>query len=106
MNTVIDNYESLSSLMGLMREAAAQGQWNRLLDLETQCRQQVETMKQADVQMQLDPTARAKKRDLILKILADDATIRRHTQPWMEQLQRLMRSTRQEQQVRQAYGGG
>ena len=105
MNTVIDNYESLSSLVGLMREAATQGQWNRLLDLEMQCRQHVETMKQGDAQATLDLVARARKKDLILKILADDATIRRHTHPWMDQLQQLMRSTRQEQQVRQAYRG-
>ena len=106
MNTVIDKYESLSSLMGLMRDAAAQGQWDRLLDLETQCRRHVESMRQADAKIPLGPDEGAKKRNLILKILADDAIIRRHTQPWMEQLQRVMRSTRLEQQVRRAYGGG
>ena len=105
MATGIDNYESLSSLMGLMREAASQGQWNRLLDLEMQCCQQVESMKQAVSQAPLSHAEREKKRNLILKILADDAAIRRHTEPWMEQLQRVMRTTRQEQQVRQAYSG-
>ncbi len=105
VSTSIEHYESLSSLMGLMREAAAQGQWNRLLELEAQCRHQVDGMRQADAQAPLDQAARAKKRDLILKILADDATIRRHTQPWMERIQVALRATRQERQVRQAYSG-
>ena len=105
VDTPIQNYESLSSLMGLMREAAAQGQWTRLLDLETRCRQHVETMKQGDTQATLDPAARARKKDLILKILSDDANIRRHTQPWMEQLQQAIQITRKDQQVRQAYSG-
>lgn len=105
MVSTIQNYELLSSLMGLMREAAAQGQWDRLLALESQCRAQVEIMRQTDARALLDGVARARKKDLILKILADDATIRRHTQPWMERIQGVLRTTRQEERVRRAYGG-
>lgn len=106
MNPVIENYESLSSLMGQMSEAAAQGQWDHLMDLEKQCRQRVEVMKVTDAQTALvEEATRKRKVALIRKILADDAVIRSHTQSWMEQLQRVMRTTHQEQQVRRAYAG-
>ena len=107
MNPVIENYEFLSDLMGQMRAAAAQGQWDHLIDLEKQCRQRVEIMKGADAQGTLvEEDARKHKAALIRKMLADDAVIRSHTQSWMEQLQRVMHTTRQEQQVRRAYAGG
>jgi flagellar protein FliT len=106
MDAVVENYESLSSLMEQMSEAAALGQWDRLIELEKQCRARVETMKSADARSVLSEASRLRKAALIKKILADDAAIRSHTQPWMEQLQRVMRTTRQEQQVRRAYAGG
>ena len=107
MNPVIENYESLSRLMGQMSDTATQGQWDHLIALEKQCRQRVEIMKAADGQAALvEDDARKRKAALIRKILADDAVIRSHTQSWMEQLQRVMRTTHQEQQVRRAYAGG
>lgn len=107
MNQVIENYESLSSITALMREAAAQGEWDRLVDLENQCRQRVEVMKAADTATPvLDESSRKRKVELIIKILADDAAIRNYTQPWMAKLQRLMQGTRTEQRVQQAYLGG
>ncbi|MDA8415810.1 MAG: flagellar protein FliT [Betaproteobacteria bacterium] len=99
----VQNYEALSSLMGLMREAASTGQWDRLLTLEQQAQERVRVMRQADPQTTLDESAKERKKALILKMLADDATIRHHTQPWMEKLQWALRSSRQEQKVRRAY---
>ena len=99
----IQNYEALSSLMGLMREAAASGQWDQLVALEKQCQERVQIMRQVDAQSALAESARERKKTLILKILADDASIRQNTQPWMEKLQWALRTTRQEKKVRQAY---
>jgi flagellar protein FliT len=107
MNQVIESYESLSAITALMREAAAQGQWDRLIELENECRQRVETMKSADAPLpELNETSRKRKVELIHKILADDAAIRSHTEPWMDQLQRIMHNAKVEQRVRQAYSGG
>lgn len=101
---VIGNYESLSGLMGRMREAAVQGEWDTLVELEHQCNRQVAAMKQADASVPLDEQARQRKIALIKKILADDAEIRNRTETWMGQLQRIMQSGRQEQRLQQAYG--
>lgn len=102
---VISNYESLSVLTGQMREAAMQGEWDQLIDLEQQCSRHVATMKPVDAVATLDESARQRKIQLIKKILADDAEIRNHTEVWMGQLQRIMQSNRQEQRLQQVYGG-
>lgn len=102
---VITHYESLSALTGRMREAAVQGEWDKLVSIEQQCGQQVAAMKPADATATLDEPARQRKIQLIKKILADDAEIRNRTETWMEQMQRIMQSNRQEQRLQQAYGG-
>lgn len=103
---VISNYQSLSSITGQMREAAMQGEWDKLFVLEQQCTRHVETMKPVDTTAQLDEPERQQKISLIKQILADDREIRNRTEGWMEQLQRLMQSNRQEQRLHQAYTAG
>lgn len=104
MNPVIENYQFLSGITGKMRDAAALGAWDQLLELEQQCSQHVASMKQQDL-APMEESIRLQKVDLIKKILADDAAIRDQTLPWMAQLQRNMQSTRSEQRVQQAYSG-
>ncbi len=111
MNPVIENYEFLSSVMGQMRVAATQGEWDQLVDLELQCSQRVASMKTQDAatpigeDTPIDEHTRLRKVALIKKILADDAEIRNQTEPWMAQLQHLMQSTGQERRLQQAYLG-
>jgi len=101
---VIANYESLSKLTAQMSEAAVQGEWDRLIDLEQRCRKHVDAMKQVDASILLDEPSRQRKVSLIRDILAHDADIRSRTVAWMGQLQRIMQSNRQEQRLQQAYG--
>lgn len=101
---IITNYESLSALTSRMREAAVQSEWDKLVNIEQQCRQQIAAMRSADATATLDEPTRQRKMQLIRKILADDAEIRNHTEVWMGQLQRIMQSNRQEQRLQQAYG--
>ena len=101
---VITHYESLSAITSRMRDAAIHGEWDQLIGLEQQCSQQVATMKPADATIILDEPTRQRKMQLIKKILADDAEIRNRTETWMEQLQRIIQSNRQEQRLHQAYG--
>ena len=103
MNPVIENYEFLSSITARMRMAATDGQWDQLVELEKQCSQHVEIMKTQDVTIPSNESARLRKVELIRRILADDAEIRNHTEPWVGQLQRIMHSTGQERRLQQAY---
>jgi flagellar protein FliT len=102
MNSVINNYQQLSNITGQMRVAAMQGEWDHLAELEQQCSQYVERMKQQDL-APIDESIRKQKVALINKILADDAAIRDQTLPWMAQLQRNIQGVRSEQRVKQAY---
>jgi flagellar protein FliT len=47
---------------------------------------------------------RERKATLIQRILADDAEIRRHTEPWMEQVRQFLGGARKKRQVDQTYG--
>lgn len=102
MSMVIEDYQSLSSITGKMREAAAQGEWDKLISLEQECQRKVEELKPRDV-VPSNPNERQQKIALIKKMLADDADIRSRTETWMGQLQRIMQSTRSEQQLQQTY---
>lgn len=104
MNPVIEHYQFLSGITGKMREAAALGEWDHLVELEHQCSQRVAMLKQQD-NVPADEATRQQKAALIKKILADDAAIRNNTEQWMEQLQRIMQSARSEQRLQQAYSG-
>lgn len=103
MNPVIENYDLLSSIMGQMRVAATQGEWDRLVELEDQCSKHVEIMKARDATTQIDESTRLRKVALIRKILADDADIRNHVEPWMAQLQRIIKNVGQERRLQKAY---
>ena len=102
MHPVIENYEFLSSLTAQMREAAVHSQWDNLVELEKQCSQRVACIKPLDA-APLDESTRLRKVALIRKILADDAEIRNRTEPWMAQLQRIMKSVGQERRLLDAY---
>lgn len=103
MNPAIENYELLSSMMSQMRAAAAQGEWDHLVELEGQCSKHVEVMKAQDTTTRLDESSRLRKAALIRKILADDADIRNHVEPWMAQLQRIIKNVGQERRLQEAY---
>lgn len=103
MNAVLEKYESLASITGKMREAAAQGEWDILIELEEQSIARVAEMKILDLSP-IDEATRLRKVSLIKKILADDAAIRSQTEPWMAQLQRIMNNARSEDKLQKAYG--
>ena len=103
---VVSNYETLSLLTDRMRDAAVNGEWDKLIQLEQECTQHVATMKPVDTATVLDEPSRQTKIRLIKKILKDDAEIRNRTETWMEQLQRIMSSNNQTQRLQQAYLAG
>ena len=102
MNPVIEKYESLAGITGKMREAAAQGEWDLLVELEEQSRTEVAVLKTLDLTPS-DEATRLRKVALIKKILADDAVIRSKTELWMDQLQRIMNNARSEDRLQKAY---
>ncbi len=102
MSLLLEDYQRLSGITAQMRDAAAQGEWDRLASLEQECKRKVEEIKPHDC-IPATPDERQQKLALLKKILADDAEIRSRTEGWMEQLQRIMQSGRSEQRLQQTY---
>ena len=98
-------FESISTFTGEMTEAARAGEWDRLAALERRCAAVVATLKAAPP-IQLSPEMQRQKVELIQKILADDAEIRRHTEPWMKKVQTFLGSAGMTRRLRQAYDPG
>lgn len=102
---VIDVYETIASITGRMLEAARNGQWELLSELEAQCSQKVDSLKTgAPPQAGLSDTERQKKARIIRRILEDDRGIRELTSPWMSELSALINSKGAERKLSQAYG--
>jgi flagellar protein FliT len=103
MNTLA-TYETMSALSAQMVQAARANDWDRLVALEKDCAGLARHL-EADVQRPaLSETERARKVALIHQILDDDAEVRRHTEPWMEQVKQFLGAGARERGLRRAYG--
>lgn len=102
MSFIIEDYQHLSDITGKMREAASAGQWDDLIALEKSCAQAVAVIKHLDAVPTVEGE-RKRKVSLIQQMLADDKAIRDCTEPWMHQLEQIMKSTRSEQRLQQSY---
>jgi len=101
---VISLYETVAVITDQMLAAARQGDWDRLVELESRCASHVQTLRQSEAPVPLTGESRMRKVQIINKILADDREIRNITEPWMGQLSRLINSTGTERKLSQAYG--
>lgn len=104
MTSQIDTYKDICALSAQMVEAARANDWERLVDLEGAVASLRDELKRDDDNQSLSMQELDLKHGLIQRILDDDAEIRRHTEPWMEQVRRFLggRSTRD--RVERAYG--
>ncbi len=93
MPVQLDRYQEISALSARMADAARKGDWDELVDLERRVaalrdRLNVDAMPLAG-SLEAAPEL-ARMRGLIQQILDDDAEVRRHTEPWMEQVRLLL----------------
>jgi flagellar protein FliT len=103
MQNHIELYEEMTSLSARMVEAARRNDWDDLIELE----RSVGALRLRiadDENNRLDRNERERKAALIQRILADDAEIRRHTEPWMEQVRQFLGGARKKRQVDLTYG--
>lgn len=99
-------YRSISRLTGEMAEAARAGEWDKLTALERRCAALVAQFgrgQPAPLASRLSNDVLLQKVELIHKILADDAEIRRYTEPWMGRMQTLLGNAGMERRLRRAY---
>ena len=105
---MIGIYEQILAVTAQMLEAAHAADWDGLIVLERQCRSLVERLKdlRADAHAVLEPKARKRKAEILRQVLADDAAIRDLTEPWMRNLQHLLKSAGHERRAHAAYRAG
>jgi len=100
---ILDIYGSICDKTAEMLDAAQRSDWDRLIALEQDCRALIECLKHTDA----GPAAGAKfvqrKIAHIRTALANDAQIRKFTEPWMNQLEVYLGGARQERKLRRAY---
>ena len=99
----LDTYGSIAVKSGQMLDAAKNGDWPRLMAIEQDCRALAATLKRAeDGAACPDALYLERKAELIRKVLADDAEIRKFTEPWMTRLDTYLGNARQEYKPRRA----
>lgn len=98
-------YGQIHILSGQMASAAQANDWDSLIALEGRVallRDQLMDEPADAVALSADENRR--KAEMIRNILKDDVEIRRHTEPWMENVRQLLGSQHQRRKMQQAYG--
>lgn len=85
-------YESIARLSRDMVAASGADDWTRVGELEDQCRSLIATLKAAAAVRPLGQAEQRRRVALLREILADDAQIRTRSEPWLQQLERLVAS--------------
>jgi flagellar protein FliT len=96
-------YESVAAASNDMLEAARRQDWEALAQAERRCAAVITVLKASGVEARLSDTKRQRKAEIIRRVLADDAEIRRLVDPRMRQLEHLLGSARTRQRVGDAY---
>ncbi len=93
MPAPLEIYEQMCLLSTRMVEAARANDWDRLIALERAVAELRDELLHAGDGAPESPTAAERRRQLILRILEDDAEVRRHTEPWMEKVRHFLSGT-------------
>ncbi|MCX7898435.1 MAG: flagellar protein FliT [Rhodocyclaceae bacterium] len=106
MPTQLEIYREMRRLASCMVDAARAQDWDRLIALERNVAALRDQLAREAKEEAGPPEEIEEKRALIRAILADDAEIRRHTEPWMEQVRRYLTGRLNQDKVERAYGAG
>jgi flagellar protein FliT len=99
----VELYEEMGRISSIMVEAARAGDWERLIELEAGVARLRDTLMALPAETGLGPADVARRRQLIERILDDDAEIRRHTEPWMEHVRHLLGDNKRLLELQRAY---
>ena len=98
-------YEEMRELSARMVEAARANDWSLLASLEQSVAGLRDTLRlEGEDNTGMSTGEAERKASLIRSILDDDAEIRLHTEPWMEQVRAFLGRTAKKRQVDRAYG--
>jgi flagellar protein FliT len=97
-------YEEMAVLTGRMLACASNGDWDQLVELESQCAARVRVLQAAPPAEPLSGPVRERKVQILRELLDNDRAIRQLTTPWMAELAALINSTGAERRLAHTYG--
>ncbi len=103
---VIDQYRQLLEVSTQMLGLAREQQWEALVQCEAGYLVSLQRVKSLDREQSLNGSEREQKRDLLERILEQDAETRRMLESRREELSHLIGSSRRQQALGQAYQAG
>jgi len=104
MPTQIALYQEMSTLSSRMVDAARANDWDTLISLEHSVAVLRNSLLGDCDNSGLTLSELKHKTQLIQRILADDAEVRRHTEPWMEHVRKFLGSGVKQRRLAHAYG--
>ena len=90
-NSLLTCYEAIEKASADMLEAARLGDWDQVVQLEGACAVLIARLKQAAQTESLQADEARTKSRIMQRILINDAEIRHLAEPWMEDLDLMMR---------------
>jgi flagellar protein FliT len=100
---ILDCYEKISDASTRMLSAASSGDWDALIEAEGECSAMVNRLRVIGDNAPLSNDGARRKMRVIRKILAEDAKIRDLTQPWLENLESMLRGRVSQRRLRNMY---
>lgn len=99
-NSLISIYEDIAEITSCMRDFAAKNEWESLLELAPKYHDAVQKLRKLGDMPNTDLNQR---RDLLLKIIEDDAQVRNLIQPRLKELDSLINNLQRQQTVLSTY---
>lgn len=103
---VLSLYENVNHITHEMLLAAQIKDWVQFAHLGTKCDQEVNTLKNYDSIAKLNGPQLDKKFEILKTILTTDRAIRDITEPWMRNLESLMKSNSSQLKLESHYNSG
>jgi len=100
---MLAQYEAVALASARMLGAARASDWELLIEEEGRCAALVEAIRSDRAPPALDEHGLARKAVIIRRILADDAEIRRLTQPWLRRIEEMLRVSANGHRLGDAY---
>ena len=89
-SSLLAQYQTIEQTSKHLVQAARDGRWDQVSELERQCRQQVRRARELATTAQLSPVEKASKQRLLLAILRHEAQVRSLAEPWMADLTHVL----------------
>ncbi len=88
--SLLNYYEAIEQASQDMLRAAREGDWDRVVKLESACALLISHLKHAAAKKALAPDEAQLKSRIMQRIVINDAEIRQLAEPWLDDLDRLL----------------